>query len=169
MTTLYELTDDYMKLLESSFDPETGEVDDSPLFEQLLAQLGGAIDQKIEGCAKVIKTMEADISSLKAEEQRLAGRRRSIEANRKRLRDYMAESMAVTGKNQIKTARFTVSLRPGKKKLTLDPALIPKDYRIEPEPKDWPLDKDKIRSDLDKEVAVPGAELIDGAPFVTIR
>ena len=58
--TLYELTDDYMKLLEFAEDPEA----DPQAIADTMDALEGEIEVKAEGYAKVMKQIEADAAGI---------------------------------------------------------------------------------------------------------
>jgi len=155
MAKLYELVGNYRSLMEMS-DDEGGEE-----FLAVMETLSGAIDNKVETCAKVVKNLEADKDSLKAEEERLSKRRKSIEGNIDRLKSYMREQMEGADKKKIKTALFTISVIKGREKVDfVDESLVPADYRKDPEP---PAPKKK------EILAAPGARIIVGDPSLSIR
>ena len=58
--TLYELTNDYMNLLELAEDPDI----DEQAFLDTLEGIDGALEDKAEGYAKVIRTLEGDAANL---------------------------------------------------------------------------------------------------------
>lgn len=73
--TLYELTSDYMELLTMLEDPDA----DEEVIADTLEGLAGDIEAKADGYARVMRQMDADAVAIKAEEERLANRRRSLE------------------------------------------------------------------------------------------
>ncbi|MFR5747044.1 MAG: siphovirus Gp157 family protein, partial [Romboutsia timonensis] len=75
MMKLYELTQNYLNLQELLENPEIP----AEMIETALNEVGGQIEDKAENIAKLIKTLEADVSGFKAEEKRLADRRKSLE------------------------------------------------------------------------------------------
>ncbi len=60
---LYELTDQYRAPLDQVQDPPEESGDDEP-HRALLASLGGAFDEKVLSIAKVIRSLEADVTGL---------------------------------------------------------------------------------------------------------
>ena len=98
---LYEINAELEKLI----DPETGEIADLELFEQL----GMERSQKIENIALWIKNLDSDTESLKTEEKKLKERRVSAENNAERLRDFLAGML--TDGEKFETPRVKLSWR----------------------------------------------------------
>ncbi|MDQ0414193.1 siphovirus Gp157 family protein [Mesobacillus stamsii] len=122
-----------------------------------LESLNDAIEVKAVGYAKIIKNLEGQALAIKSEEERLAGRRRSIEGNTKRLKEALEQSMIQTNIKKLKTELFSFNIQknpPGVE--VLKENIIPKNYFIEQEPK---LDKKTILQDLKNGVKVPGVEM----------
>ena len=71
---LYELTEQYLALQEMAYDPEV----DEQVFQDTMEGLWGEIEDKADGYAKIILGMKADIEALRAEEMRLAARRKGL-------------------------------------------------------------------------------------------
>lgn len=78
---LYE----YEAELEACIDPETGEVDEEKLNQKLADR-----DAKLENCIRAVKSKDSLADMLRAEEKRLAERRKALETSAKGLRRYMA-------------------------------------------------------------------------------
>ena len=68
--TLYELTDDYMRLLDMMGDPEL----DPEVLKDTMEGIEGALEDKADGYAKVIKTVEGEKAAIKEEMDRLKAR-----------------------------------------------------------------------------------------------
>ena len=98
---LYEINAELEKLI----DPETGEIADIELFEQL----GLERSTKIENIALWIKNLESDAESLQAEEKKLKARRVSAENNAERLHDFL--SGMLTDGEKFETPRVKLSWR----------------------------------------------------------
>lgn len=106
MSNLYELTGDLLQLqsmLEDDVDPE--------VLADTLEAVQGEYDFKIESYAKVIKNLEADVVGIKAEEQRLSGKRKVLENNINRLKKAMYDSMKTTNTPKVKGQLFTVAIQ----------------------------------------------------------
>ena len=72
---LYELTGNYstvLSMIEDSDVPSEAMID-------TLESINDAIEVKAEGIGKMLRMLDADIEALKAEEKRLADRRKTIE------------------------------------------------------------------------------------------
>lgn len=114
--TLYELTDEYRTLLELAEDPE---VDPETLADTFEA-LGGEIEYKADGYARVMKQLEADAAALKAEEKRLCVRRTVCENNIKRMKQALQSAMEATGKTKFKTELFSFGIQKNPARLVID-------------------------------------------------
>lgn len=150
MASLYELTDAYTAVLDMLYDLE---VDEQTVMDTLEA-ISGEIEEKADNYAKLIKEIMSDAEKLKAEEERMYLRRKSLENRAARLKSTLQENLEFAGKTKFKTALFSFSIAAngGKQPLTITDNLgdIPGKYLI-PQP---PLpDKDAIRTLLEtKEV-----------------
>jgi chaperonin cofactor prefoldin len=146
MSTLYDLTGQFKELLEMI---EQGEVDPEVL-KDTLEGLEGEIEYKADGYAKVIKELEGQTSVLKAEIERLSGRKSSLENNIKAMKESLQNAMQITGKTKFKTELFSFNIQKNPAKLVVDdPSNIPNVYLIPQEPK---VDTTKLKnylSDID--------------------
>ena len=118
MSSLYNLSASYRQLMERLYDEELPE----EAIIDTLDSLEGAIEDKADGYGKVIRMIEADIESTKAEEARLHARRKSLERRKDVLKGNLYDAMKTVGLAKIKTALFTVSIRKngGKRRVELD-------------------------------------------------
>ena len=64
MATIYELTSDYLNLLELAEDPDI----DEQAFLDTLEGIEGALEDKADNYAKCMRMLEADAKGIKAEE-----------------------------------------------------------------------------------------------------
>lgn len=128
---LYELTSNYRELqmmIEDGVDP-------SALADTLQA-IEESIQDKVQNTALVIRNLEADVDAIKAEEKRLAERRKAIENNCKGLKDYLYQQMVATDIKRIKGTIVTVGIQKNPASLNIEPdAVIPPEYTIHQEPK----------------------------------
>ena len=104
---LYELTEQYLALQEMAYDPEV----DEQVFQDTMEGLWGEIEDKADGYAKIILGMKADIESLRAEEMRLAARRKGLETRSSQLKDNLEANMRDMGKMKFKTALFSFNIQ----------------------------------------------------------
>ena len=99
--TLYEITSDYMQLMQMMEDPE--------LDPQTLADTMEGIEGELED---------------KAEIDRLSERKKTIENNIKRMKESLQFSMETTGKTKFKTELFSFSVRNNAPKVVMDEEYI---------------------------------------------
>ena len=147
MSSLYELTDEYKVVEDMLYDPE---VEDQIILDTLEG-IDGEIEVKADNYAKLIKEIAADAEKLKAEEERLSLRRRSLENRAKSLKDTLQANLEFIGKTKFKTVFFSFSIAQngGKQPLTITENIgdIPGKYLI-PQP---PVpDKEAIRKLLEE-------------------
>lgn len=100
---LYELTAVYKRLQNQL---EAG--DD---VAGILEVIDDEIEVKADGYARIIQNMKAYADAYKAEEQRLADKRKKCEAGIERLKENLFNSMKETGKTKFKTDLFSFSIQ----------------------------------------------------------
>lgn len=123
---LYELTNDYLDLLEMlSTEDTTEEYKDYKLLDEINEE----IETKAENIGKVLKSLEANVNGLKEEEKRLATRRRSIENNIKNLKAYLEDEMIKLDKKKFKTNLFSFNVQKNPPSLNIaSEEHIPEEY-----------------------------------------
>ena len=152
--TLYQLTEDFVKLLELMGDPET----DPEVLADTLEGLEGEIEDKAEGYVCVIKELEAQADKFGKEIERLTKQKSVIENNIKRIKDALMTNMATMGKQKILTEHFKVSVV----KITGD---VPDTFKIlEPKP-----DMKRIREALNEGFELGFAHLEERGEHLSIR
>lgn len=151
---LYELTDNYLKVLELIENGEEG-------LEDTLESINDAIELKADGYARIIRNLEANAVALKTEIDRLTNRRRSIENSIDRLKENLKNAMIATGKEKIKTDLFNVTVVNNPVAVNvIDEKLIPEEYfKVEIIRK---LDKLSLRDAIKNGEEIQGAELTQG-------
>lgn len=150
---LYELSTQYQQLIDliSNSDEER------PEFTDTLEAIEGAIEDKLENTAKVIRAIEAEANAVKIEEERLKKRRQALQGNADRLKDYIFQTMQITGKDKVKGAHINLRLQYNPPSVNmLDDKAIPAHYLIE---QPSTVDKKAVLADLKNGIAVEGAEL----------
>jgi len=156
MANIYELTGDFLKIMEMLQDSE---IDEETLLNTLEC-VEYEIEQKAEGYAKIIKSIETDVDGLSKEIERLSNRKITYENKIKWLKQNLYGCMKTTGKTKFKTDLFSFNIQKngGKRKLVVDVDIdrLPEDYRIkQPDA----VDGDKIRELLKEN----GTEREDGS------
>ena len=142
--TLYELTEDYMNLLELAEDPDI----DEQAFTDTLEGIEGALEDKAEGYAKVIRTLEGDAAACDAESKRLRNKKQTIENNIRRMKAALQYAMQATGKTKFKTALFSFGIQKNPAAVVIDEGYIkniPDRFLI---PQDPQIDKKAIKEAL---------------------
>ena len=92
---------------------------------------------KLEGYCKFLKNLESDIAGLKAEEKRLAERRKVLENTKDRAKGAMLRAMKTAGEKKLPAGSFTVSVQANPPSLILDEQYIeniPEKYIKHPAP-----------------------------------
>ena len=168
MASLYDLTGDYVKFAEYmeqvELEPEMEEA-----LEDALNNLGEDIEIKLENYAKIIKNFESDIAGLKAEEERLAKKRKAMENSIKNMKQRMTEAMIQTGKVDIKGELFKFKVQANPPAVVMDVNYIedvPEKYLIAQDPK---IDKKKLAEDLKAGVELEGVAHLEASASVRIR
>ena len=142
MSTLYKLTEAYQELLSMALDPDT----DPEALADTMEAIDGEIEFKADGYAKVMKTLDADVSAIKTEIARLTERKKSIETNIDRMKRALESSMRATGKTKFKTTLFSFGIQKNPPALKIDmPDRVPDEFLIPQEPK---VDSAAIKKEL---------------------
>ena len=131
MTTLYDLVGERLalqnKLEELDFDEVT--------IADTLEGESTAIQAKIEDYAFVIRNMEALPDAIKAEEKRLADRRKAIEKRVEHIKNWLLVNMQQAGITKIESPVFTVALQNNPASVIIDDeSLIDDGFKRLPEP-----------------------------------
>ncbi len=118
--TIYEITNDYLQLMQMMEDPEM----DPQTLADTMEGIEGELEVKAENCGKVLRNLEGNIEALKSEEERFKKRRQALENNAKRLKLALQGAMEVTGKTKIKTDLFSFSIRKNAPAVVMDEPYI---------------------------------------------
>ena len=130
MANIYDLTEEFLKLLDMLEDEE---VDEQPILDTLEG-VEYEIEVKADGYAKIIKSLEADIEGIEKENERLTARKNTYKNRIKWLKQNLENCMRLTGKRKFTTDLFSFNIQKngGQRKLTIDVDVenIPEEYRI---------------------------------------
>jgi hypothetical protein len=151
MTALYELSQTRIQLLDMA------DSMDQEMFIDTLASIDEAIEDKVEGAAKLVRCIESDIEAIKAEEKRLADKRKSLENKVVSIKEYLQHEMEFAGLDKVKRPTLTVSiqLNPPSAEI-LDESLVPSLYMV---PQPDKIDKKAILEALKEGEEIPGCEI----------
>ena len=150
MSTLYELTGQYLEIYNLDMDDETKQdtLDSIDWKEDY--------ENKVENYIKVIKNNDADIEARKNEIKRLTELTKSAERKNERLKEVLKESMELTGHDRVDTPLFKVSFRKSEA-VEVDDLLLPESYKVAT----WKADKKRLKEDLKNGLEILGAELVE--------
>lgn len=104
---LYELAMNYRALMEA--------IDNDELPEEAIADtleaVTGEIEDKADNIACMLKSLDAEIVAIKAEETRLAERRKAKESAKERIKQYLSDMLLGIGIDKVETARNKITFR----------------------------------------------------------
>lgn len=156
MPSLYSLTVDLQQMLDSAFDPETGEM--LPAFEECRALIGSKINQ----VAAYILNVESDAAAAKNAIARIKALQEASERKAQHLRDYLSANMKASGITEIKAddRSFVVKLYPERdESVEIDEgAVFPPQLCMDPKPP--APSKTKIRAAILAGEPVAGARIV---------
>lgn len=144
MSTLYDLTNEYLQLLELAEDPGT----DPEVLADTMEAIGGELEDKAQGYACVIRQMEYDVAALDSEVKRLVNRKMAVYSNIDRMKAALKKAMQATGKTKFKTALFSFGIQKNPPSVVIDEQYIeniPEVYLVHQEPK---INKKMILQDI---------------------
>lgn len=104
---LYEIANDYLALMQAV---EDGDIPEEAIADTLEA-IGGEIEVKADNIACLLKEIDSDCEAIRAEERRLAERRRTKERLYERIKQYLSEELLRIGMAKVETARNRISFR----------------------------------------------------------
>jgi uncharacterized coiled-coil DUF342 family protein len=162
MATLYELTSDYIKLLELAEDPDIEE----DVFRDTLEGIAGAIEDKAEAYAIIIGELLAKADRITNEAKRLNAWADSLTKHADRMKETLMYSMDEIGTKKIETEHFRIGIagNGGKKPLKIT-AEVPDQYMVmKPE-----VDTKKIREALEAGEQLDFAYLADRGRHLNIK
>ena len=165
MANIYELTNELSLLWDLM---ENGELEDEILIGAFDVAKEDLAD-KLEGYCKFIKNLESDIQGLKAEEERLSARRKTMENTVTRCKEAMKFALNTAGEKKITCGTFTVSVQNNAPSVVLDEQYlenIPEEYLVPQEPK---IDKKKIKADIDAGKDLDGIAHLETGVSLRIR
>jgi len=153
---LYELAGNYKNISDLLDDPSM----EQETITTALATIEQGITEKVGNIAALCKSLDSDIEAIKAEESRLAERRKVTENKLRWLKDYIQMSMEAAGLDKIKTPIFSFAIQNNPPKITVDMNLLPKKYTTKTI--SYAADKKAILAALKEGKAIKGATLEQG-------
>ncbi|MBE5996576.1 MAG: siphovirus Gp157 family protein [Lachnospiraceae bacterium] len=162
---LYEITDQYLQLLELAEDPEV----DPEVLADTMEALDGDFEEKADGYAKVIAQINADADAIKKETDRLTARRKALENSAKRIKDTLQMAMIACDKRKFKTTLFSFGIQknPASVVMETDNVFeIPAEYLVMQDPT---IDKNAIKDALKNGVDLTGIAHFEQGESLRIR
>lgn len=152
MSSLYQLTNEYVQLKLMAQDPEADEMS-AEVYADTFEGLDGEFEDKCESWMKVVQDIKGENAALKAEIARLTARLRTGEHSVDRMTETVKNAMIATGKTKFKTTLFSFGIQKNPPKVVIDdPSRIYEEYLIEQEPK---IDTAAIKAALKNEDEAP--------------
>lgn len=145
---LYEITDIYANL---------EAIEDDVDISSALANVEGALEDKLESIAKVIKNLDAMAEAYEDEERRLRDKKLAAKKRIDGLKKYVKNNLEVIGKDKMEAGIFKWSLQYSPPKLVItDESKIPDEFFV--------IERKPIKSEIKK--AIEAEQTIDGAEIV---
>ncbi|MBQ5658757.1 MAG: siphovirus Gp157 family protein [Peptococcaceae bacterium] len=163
MASLYELTNDYVKLMGMLYDDE---MDEQTILDTL-ESIETVMEDKCDSIAMVMNELQGDIDKIDKEIKRLQARKKTLENNHDRLKRYIEIAMRAAGKAKFKTNLFNFSIRKAGARslvLTVEPDQLPEEFRVVTVSADKTAIKDAMKAQgveaLDFAYLAPASEYV---------
>lgn len=163
MANLYAMTKEWEQVFDMLLDPEIPEEAIYDTIEMIEIDM----DAKADNYAKIIKSMDGDMTKIDAEIKRLQERKASISGRKDWLKLQLENMMRTTGRTKFKTALFSFNIQKngGLAPLILNPETpVPSEWLKPGEP-----DNGKIREYLQSGGSLPFASLGERGESLRIR
>lgn len=162
---LYEIANNYMQVLQLA---EAGELDKESV-KDTLESISGEFEEKAKNCMMIVRQLESDAVSIKAEIERLKCLQDQSVKSAESLKEYIKYGMESIGRDRLDLGIFKLTLKsPTKAVEIVDASVIPEDYwRVIPETKS--VDKSLIATMIKTGKEIPGAKLVDGKRALLIK
>lgn len=160
MSKLYEIANDYAKLMDADFEPDA--------IADTLEGMEGELTDKIEQLLAICKNESGYAARLKEEAKSLNERASVILNKIENIQAYIATSLETAGLKKVRAGLHQVTVRAPMKsvEITDEGALPPEYVEYETSVK---ADKLAIKHQLEAGHDVPGAKLKTGKPSLLIK
>lgn len=152
---LYELAQglaEVQRIAEADPTPE-----DLQALEDTLQGLRLELKAKVDGIAAIDRGLSLEADALRAEESRLADRRKSVEAARERLKSYLQRCLEHSGERKVVGERFTVWLQSNPPSVVVpDEEAVPEQYK-------------RVRVDVDRRAITEALKGGLDVPWATLK
>lgn len=166
MPNLYELMGDFAAIQDAIDDGASEEEIDALL--KAMDEAKGSLKSKVDQVCHVLRNIGGQVTAVKNEENRLVARRRALENNRERLRDWVRTSMDVLEVDKIKTDLNNVTLaKAGNSVVIIDIEKVPKEYVTPQLPK--PKKKEILAAYENDGEIIPGTDIVASTRSLVVR
>lgn len=163
MASLYDMAAEWKEVFDMLLDPD---IPEDAVFDTI-EMIEIDMDAKADNYAKIIKSIEDDVSKIDAEIKRLQERKASFSSRKDWLKSQLENMMRTTGRTKFKTALFSFGIQKngGVLPLVLNPDKpCPAEWRKPGDP-----DTSKIREYLQCGGSLPFASLGERGESLRIR
>lgn len=155
--SLYQIAAEYRQMVERLMDVH----DDEQVIADTISAESYPLEIKAQNVAYAIKNLEATAAAIKAEEQKMADRRKAMENRAKRIREYLQTCLEAAQVSKVECPHFALAVRLNPPSVEVyEPALLPPSFLRFAEPPPPAPDKDAIKEALKAGKEVPGAHLV---------
>ncbi|CAI0804683.1 Siphovirus Gp157 [Serratia entomophila] len=160
MSKLYDIANDYAKLMDSGLEPE--------MIADTIEGIDGELVDKVEQLLAICKNEQLYAEALRNESKSLQERASVVENKISSIKEYIARSLETAGKKSMRAGIHQVTVRvPSRQVDITDASILPIEF-VEYETVVKP-DKLAIKHQLDAGIAVPGAQIKLGKPSLIIK
>lgn len=162
---LYEIT----SMIRTVLDCMTEDQEATEAYQDTLEGLHMAFEEKADNVACYVKELLAEAEAIKAEEKKLAERRKQKEKQVESLKKYLQNEMHLAGMKKLETTRNVLSVKKNPPSVKIqDERLFIENYRnahvVKMEVVET-IDKVALKECLKAGEVFPGAELVSGESF----
>jgi outer membrane murein-binding lipoprotein Lpp len=156
--SLYNIANEYQDILAQTFDPETGEINETALAK--LDEVKTDIREKGIAVASFIKNIEAERNAIEDAKKSMAEREARLDKRANYLTSYLKSNMERCGITEISCAFFDVKIKKNPVSVDVyDEASLPENYIKKKIVITHSVDKMKIKEEILAGVVIPGAAL----------
>lgn len=160
MSKLYEISNEYAKLMDEGLEPE--------LIADTLEGMEGELTDKVEQLLAICKNETGYAERLKEEAKSLNDRATATQNRVERIQEYISRSLTTAGIKKIRAGIHQVTIRePAESVEIVDSSALPAKF-VEYETTIKP-DKLAIKHELKAGHQIPGAQLKIGKPSLLIK
>lgn len=159
LPALYELAAEYRAALEKLAELDLPEA----VVQDTLEGLKGELEVKATNVAAFVRHLEMTVAAIQEAEERMAARRKALEARAERMRAYLLANMQACGISKIESPWFVIAIRKNPPAVeVVDEAALPERFMVTPPPPPPKPDKRAMLEALKRGEEVPGARLAHG-------